>query len=105
MFFEKYFILIARLSSPKEPVLQIMPWLCGKAMLLIIKEKIVEPLENLVENEPVMRNGHLGVACAENMIYMFCFGLICSPQVGLDVIDTLKIKMVHRIPLKKKPVD
>lgn len=82
---------MARLGTPKEPVLSLVPWLMGKAILQIFKNKIFEPIESLIENEPGKRHGQQqGVASAQNMVFLFCFGLITSSQVSLDVIDSLR---------------
>jgi hypothetical protein len=48
---------MARLGTPKEPVLSLVPWLMGKAILQIFKNKIFEPIESLIENEPGRRHG------------------------------------------------
>ena len=72
-----------RLDSPKEPILELMPYIVSKAILLTFKQKIMEQLENLVENE-----SDKDCNSAENMVYSFVLALFNSGEVTMSAINS-----------------
>ena len=74
LLFEKYYLLLSRLSMPKEAVLGLLPMVMGKAVLLIIENKIIEKVGLLFEASHTKG----GVCSAENMAYLFCTGLFTT---------------------------
>lgn len=50
LFFSKYFELMIRIQPPKDLVLGLLPMLVGKAILLIIDQKIAEKLRTLIDD-------------------------------------------------------
>lgn len=42
---EKRFSLLAKLSSPKEEILDILPFILGKSIILVINDKFKWPLK------------------------------------------------------------
>ena len=48
-FFKKYLALMMRMESPKEQILDILPFIVGKAILIAFSEKIREPLIDVME--------------------------------------------------------
>lgn len=86
LLYEKYYIFLARLSSPKDLVLNELPMVLGKAILLILEDKIKEKLSLLIEAS----EGKGGVCSSENMVYLFCTGLFTSNCVSLDTVNELR---------------
>ena len=64
LFFEKYFLFMTRLDTPSQQILNIMPLLVAKALLVIIETKLKEPLTQLVGSQ--------------NSVYLFVMGLFNS---------------------------
>jgi hypothetical protein len=80
LLFKKYYILMARLNPPKDLILSLLPMLTGKAILLVIDQKVTEKLKVLIDDGQL--GDHTNGACSsENMIYLFCLGLFNSSFV------------------------
>ena len=46
--FERYFSVVTRLGQPKDPVLEVLPFIIAKAVLIAFEEKVVEQFGTLI---------------------------------------------------------
>ena len=89
---EKYLALLSRLHRPKEKVLEILPLIIGKAILMILNETSNDNLEEIY--------GIFGFApeCAL-YVYQFVFSLFNQGvELPLNSVD----KLVTRFMCKEK---
>jgi hypothetical protein len=77
------------INSPKEEVMEILPFVIGKAILIAFEEKIKEKLtavlrSNIEESEVERKND------CEDMVYLFVIGLCSTQEVSLSAVNMEK---------------